>query len=221
MVTATCVALLSLISRGPDSTGCVAQGPTADASGRANAPLGPRTRIMLQVIPAFPMPDHLVAMIVTETAAIWAPYRVEVTATRELVRTSFWQGAWMTLVIRDSPGPPSRGCQGADGAGALACLAFENGAPAHQISASWEAARRLVVAANLDHLPPVGRDTFAARVLGRAIAHELGHYLLGTMSHTSHGLMRMAFDARDVWASDRRAFRLDPSQLTTLEARGR
>ena len=127
----------------------------------------------------------------------------------------------MTLVIRDSTAPAGAGSQAAGGARGLAWLTFENGAPARQISASWETARGLVVAAGLDRLAPLGRDAFAARILGRAIAHELGHYLLGTMSHTSQGLMRVAFDARDVWTSDRKAFRLEPSQLTTLEARGR
>lgn len=32
-------------------------------------------------------------------------------------------------------------------------------------------------------------------VLGRALAHEIGHYLLGTHTHATNGLMRPQFDA--------------------------
>jgi hypothetical protein len=124
----------------------------------------------------------------------------------------------MTLVIPDSPACPGKGVAG-DGIPELACLTFENGMPGNRISASWLTARRLVVAAGLDHLPPAGREAFTARILGRAIAHELGHYLLGSTSHTSRGLMRMTFGALDVWTNDRKAFRLEPSELTTLDAR--
>jgi hypothetical protein len=34
-------------------------------------------------------------------------------------------------------------------------------------------------------------------VLGRAVAHEIGHYLLNTRGHARHGLMRARIDARD------------------------
>jgi hypothetical protein len=34
-------------------------------------------------------------------------------------------------------------------------------------------------------------------VLGRAVAHEIGHYLLNTNTHASRGLMRATFDSRE------------------------
>lgn len=34
-------------------------------------------------------------------------------------------------------------------------------------------------------------------ILGRAVAHEIGHYLLGPRSHTRYGLMRATIDATD------------------------
>jgi hypothetical protein len=39
-------------------------------------------------------------------------------------------------------------------------------------------------------LPPIFYDLFLARALGRALAHEIGHYLLGTSRHAARGLMR-------------------------------
>jgi hypothetical protein len=47
-------------------------------------------------------------------------------------------------------------------------------------------------------LPNALADTFLARALGRALAHEIGHYLLGTAEHSSHGLMRASFAPQDL-----------------------
>ena len=42
-------------------------------------------------------------------------------------------------------------------------------------------------------LPHRLSDLFLSRALGRALAHEIGHYLLGTSRHTARGLMRARF----------------------------
>jgi hypothetical protein len=42
-------------------------------------------------------------------------------------------------------------------------------------------------------LPETLPDLFLARALGRALAHEIGHYLLPTRGHTVRGLMRARF----------------------------
>jgi hypothetical protein len=47
-------------------------------------------------------------------------------------------------------------------------------------------------------LPTALADTLLARALGRALAHEIGHYLLGTAEHSSHGLMRASFAPQDL-----------------------
>ena len=43
-----------------------------------------------------------------------------------------------------------------------------------------------------DNLPRALIDLLLARSLGRALAHEIGHYLFG-VAHTEHGLMRASF----------------------------
>jgi hypothetical protein len=43
------------------------------------------------------------------------------------------------------------------------------------------------------NLPNALGDLILARALGRALAHEIGHYLLGTGAHTERGLMRARF----------------------------
>jgi hypothetical protein len=53
-------------------------------------------------------------------------------------------------------------------------------------------------AASLSRVPPFPilperNDMLLSRALGRALAHEIGHYLLGTSRHTRGGLMRAHF----------------------------
>ena len=46
-------------------------------------------------------------------------------------------------------------------------------------------------------------------VLGRAVAHEIGHYLLATATHADRGLMRASIDAREFADPGARTFTLD------------
>lgn len=46
-------------------------------------------------------------------------------------------------------------------------------------------------------------------VLGRAVAHEIGHYLLATPTHADRGLMRASIDAREFADPGARTFTLD------------
>jgi|SoiMethySBSTD1v2_1073268.scaffolds.fasta_scaffold00678_10 hypothetical protein len=46
-------------------------------------------------------------------------------------------------------------------------------------------------------------------VLGRAVAHEIGHYLLATPTHATHGLMRAAIEAREFADPAAKTFALD------------
>lgn len=62
--------------------------------------------------------------------------------------------------------------------------------------ASLEAAWRVVDAANRGAEPSTIRLQRLGRVLGRAVAHEIGHHLLGRQ-HSSRGLMRARIDAAD------------------------
>jgi hypothetical protein len=47
-------------------------------------------------------------------------------------------------------------------------------------------------------MPPAVTETFLIRALGRVLAHEIGHYLLGTGEHSARGLMRAKFRPKDL-----------------------
>jgi hypothetical protein len=55
--------------------------------------------------------------------------------------------------------------------------------------------------------------------MGRALAHELGHYLLASKVHTPHGLMKATLTAVELFAPDASDFRLEPAQRHALAAR--
>ena len=69
-------------------------------------------------------------------------------------------------------------------------------------------------------LPAEGeRDLRGGLLIGRIVAHELGHVLLTTLAHSTSGLMRPVFGLRDVVASDDRMTALSEIETTRLAAR--
>jgi hypothetical protein len=57
------------------------------------------------------------------------------------------------------------------------------------------------------------RDFRGGTLLGRVVAHELGHVLLTTMAHSKTGLMRPVFGLKDVLSDDERV-----NDLTHVES---
>ena len=51
-------------------------------------------------------------------------------------------------------------------------------------------------------------EAYIARALGRAFAHEMGHYILRSKVHTPRGLMRAAWTASQAFAISRDGFAL-------------
>jgi hypothetical protein len=76
-----------------------------------------------------------------------------------------------------------------------------------------EAAR----SADLD--APTPREYRLGLVLGRAVAHEIGHFLLATGTHAESGLMRAAIDASEFAGVGGETFRLDRNASEWLRQR--
>jgi hypothetical protein len=89
-------------------------------------------------------------------------------------------------------------------------------APDHVIHVSRAGASWLMATTpRVREAPLVLQDRLIARALGRALAHELGHYLLGP-GHTARGLMQGTRPAQDFFSIERRGFDLAPEQLDAL-----
>jgi hypothetical protein len=67
-------------------------------------------------------------------------------------------------------------------------------------------------------MSPMLRDLFLGRALGRALAHEIGHYLLRSRAHSEHGLMRGQQLSCDLLLADRRGFGLSNAEIIRLRA---
>jgi hypothetical protein len=63
------------------------------------------------------------------------------------------------------------------------------------------------------------RDTYLSRAMGRALAHELGHYLLASKAHTADGLMKANRTAAEFFSMDRRRFSVRPNEWRQIAAR--
>jgi hypothetical protein len=64
-----------------------------------------------------------------------------------------------------------------------------------------------------------GRDLRGGTLLGRIVAHELGHVLLTTLAHSETGLMRPVFGLRDVLSGDDRTTALSAVNENRLAMR--
>ena len=91
----------------------------------------------------------------------------------------------------------------------------------HAVAIAYIAVAKRIVEDALPSFPPLtALDHYRlGLVLGRAVAHEIGHYLLDTNTHAKRGLMRPRFDSREF--SDLRpgAFTLDPDAARWLKDR--
>jgi hypothetical protein len=92
-----------------------------------------------------------------------------------------------------------------DGGTVLAWVsATESGPPAPILFVSLQGIRELLEPVEfrgrpLKQRPEVLRDRLIAMAVGRAAAHELGHFLRGEGQHTTHGLMRALQGQRTDW----------------------
>jgi hypothetical protein len=68
-------------------------------------------------------------------------------------------------------------------------------------------------------MPIAQRETLLARAMGRALAHELGHYLLASKLHTQRGLMKATLTAVELFMPDQGPFRIDQAQRGAVTAR--
>jgi hypothetical protein len=192
--------------------------PVAAEKGRPESTLS--LEVLLTVAPSLPAAAR--APFLDEVAAIWKRHGVTI----EWLSTTEW--------LCPTASRPTRG-------GRLRILIFPTSQPANSegntlavaellrpesgraVAVAYIAAATRIVEDARPRFPPLSAlDHYRlGLVLGRAVAHEIGHYLLDTHTHARRGLMRSRFDSREF--SDLRpgAFTLDRDAAQWLRNRFR
>lgn len=98
---------------------------------------------------------------------------------------------------------------------------FPEAVPRPLAVASIDSAERVVdeAARTSGHDARAPREYRLGLVLGRAVAHEIGHFLLATRTHAESGLMRATVDVREFAAVSGEPFRLDRDASQWLRGR--
>jgi hypothetical protein len=106
----------------------------------------------------------------------------------------------------------------------LGWIVFDDNTPQREIYVSYANAQALMelsrgVIGRIDLMPRAERETLLGRAMGRALSHEIGHYLLASKAHTRTGLMQAKRTAAELFAADRRRFGVDVTQREAIVAR--
>jgi hypothetical protein len=106
----------------------------------------------------------------------------------------------------------------------LGWIQFDDDGPAREIYVSYRNAVEYLKGSDLivgiaSQMTMLEREIYLARAMGRALAHELGHYLLASKEHTRRGLMQATHTASDFFDAQRRAFGIDAAQRQFVAAR--
>jgi len=179
-----------------------------------NPPTPPSPRVRVDIaFQGLPMPSRLEASAMEEVTHIWAEYGVDIQAVNpgeprrdDAVRLS--------VVLANLPNTPTA-------PGMLGSIPFLDDTPEPVIILYPRAITTLVSGVKVSALPDhdwpfLLRDLIEGRVLGRALAHEVGHYLLRSRQHSSLGLMRARQSTFDLVSLDRRHFTLSTVELRRL-----
>ena len=154
----------------------------------------------------------LVAIAIAETDAVFRGAGV-----RFIWRRGASRRALLHVSITNESGP-------ARGNTPLGWLVFEDDVPGHEIHLSYGNAKQYLeesreVVGSVFQKTIAEREMLIGRALGRALAHELGHYLLATKQHSSRGLMKGARTAHELFSLDRSGFAIERLDRLHIAAR--
>jgi hypothetical protein len=189
----------------------MAAAPDPSSAARPATALPP---IGVSVIVGRGISPSLVTRILAETDAIWRPGGF----------TFVWQreGGLATALRVTIDGERQAPV---DGQTPLGWIHFdERSVPEPEIHLSYANATDYLqlsvgVVGIMSKMPTAERELLLGRAMGRALAHEMGHYLLASKAHTKAGLMQTQRSASDLFGNDRRRFQIDEIQQSAVAAR--
>ena len=178
--------------------------------GVLRAAVDPAIALNLRLTAADSLPASSKRALISEADSIWKHARIR------LKWLSGGAAAADGLTLRVLVMPQTVAASGEEPWAVGELLRFEG---SHAIAiASIAGARRVVDESQRFQILdlPALHDYRLGLVLGRAVAHEIGHYLLQTNVHSEHGLMRATIDAREFADPHAMTFRLDEEARARL-----
>jgi hypothetical protein len=106
----------------------------------------------------------------------------------------------------------------------LGWIMFEAESPQQEIYLSHANATMLLnasagVVGRVGTMTIAERETLLGRAMGRALAHEIGHYLLASKAHSATGVMQASRGAAELFSRSRQGFQLQADQRRLIAAR--
>jgi len=173
-------------------------------------PAAPLPHLRIELVFVGPMAPNVEAIAIEEATSIWAPHNVDLhVVTPDAVHEGGIRIAVVIAQQRDARLPGMT----------LGAVRFREGVPEPTILMYARTIDALVTATpqggNRGCLPAV-HNLMTGRVFGRAMAHEIGHYLLRSRGHAAAGLMRATLRSVDLIAEDRQGFDLSGAELAII-----
>lgn len=179
--------------------------------------------MIVTVVATSDVPSSLVELTLAEAAAIW----------RRAGCAFVWRHGDANLGS-SAPPPPSSSLRvvigsqqrrPSDGSLPLGWIVFDDIAtPEQEIYVSYASALQFLevsapVVGRTAQMPERQRELLLSRALGRALAHELGHYLLASKVHARSGLMKATQTATALFSPDPSPSFIAPAQSRVAMAR--
>jgi hypothetical protein len=188
------------------------------AVGGEHAVVAPVHPVRIALVPDARLPVSISRPAVEEAAAVWAPYGVTIAAPEAPAPCPLPDAPDAVLTVRLEDAAVAGGIWSAP----FASIRFLDGVPDTTILLHYENLRRLglatieIAGAHEAQWPRRLRDKVLSRMIGRVLAHEIGHWLLRTRGHSATGLMRAIQDVGELAEPGRTRFRLDPGDVVRL-----
>ena len=182
------------------------------------SPSLPPSRVCIVLDVDARLPPAIRRLAVEEAARVWAPYQVDITLRLEAPACSP-EPAGAVISVRLAGLAPRTMAS----ASPFGSIQFVSGLPEPLVFLHYEAISRAIAgsaAAGVRETewPAALRERVLGRVVGRVLAHEIGHFVLRSPRHASRGLMRPIQHITDLIAGTGELFGLTAEDLTLLRA---
>jgi hypothetical protein len=183
-----------------------------------------RRKLRVRLVPAKNVDTEMIETVQKEVVELWRDYGVDV-----IWEDKVWEdGANLEdkpeLFVHFVDRELMEGKKRRRGPSAVAWIRFYDGVPGNVVNLSMAAADRLLNdspwldSRPMRHAPIDLQQRLIATMVGRALAHEIGHYLLASSTHVEHGLMKALITPDEFVKLGRRHLQLMPENVRTLRA---